>query len=73
MSIKLFNNLRKNTDKPQTEIFRNTTPIVDSDIAFSVRDLSLYYGDFQALRNINIDIKLKICYNIIVNLKEKEA
>lgn len=57
MSIKLFNNLRKNTDKPQTEIFRNTTPIVDSDIAFSVRDLSLYYGDFQALRNINIDIK----------------
>ena len=57
MSIKLFNNLRKNTDKPQTEILRNTTPIVDSDIAFSVRDLSLYYGDFQALRNINIDIK----------------
>lgn len=57
MSIKLFNNFRKNTDKPQTEILRNTTPIVDSDIAFSVRDLSLYYGDFQALRNINIDIK----------------
>lgn len=43
MSIKLFNNLRKNTDKPQTEILRNTTPIVDSDIAFSVRDLSLFY------------------------------
>ena len=26
---------------------------------FTVRDLDLYYGDFQALKKINMDIKEK--------------
>lgn len=28
-----------------------------SDIKFNVKDLNLYYGDFQALKNINLEIK----------------
>ena len=28
----------------------------NGDIRISTRDLNLFYGDFQALRNINLDI-----------------
>lgn len=30
-----------------------------SDLAFNVKNLDLYYGDFQALKNINLEIKSK--------------
>lgn len=50
--------LKKDSAKPQEEA--ETPHAVDKlskgGIMFRVRDLNLYYGDFQALKNINLDI-----------------
>ncbi|HAB59642.1 MAG TPA: phosphate ABC transporter ATP-binding protein, partial [Lachnospiraceae bacterium] len=32
---------------------------MENNVKFQVRDLDLYYGDFQALKKINMDIMKK--------------
>lgn len=58
--MKFMNRLKQNKDiSTDSDIISAQSALVDNPdgVAFDIRDLNLYYDDFQALKDINMEIK----------------